>query len=114
MSETTHTLKDLYPGDHAIICNPDSGYKELVEVWRKTSAQITVEKNRKFNIKTGRLVGDQKHPYVLRPLTSDEIDNVQVLEMREYLIDEIKGQLQFLDHDVLNRISELIPCYLKN
>lgn len=103
-----HTLKDLYPGDHAIICNPDSGYKELVEVWRKTPAQITVEKERKFNIKTGRVVGDPKHPYTLRPLTSEELDNIEGLQMREYLIDEIKGHLQFLDHDVLSKISELI------
>ena len=81
-----YTLKDLYPGDHAIIICNRSGYKELVEVQRKTPAQIIVQDERKFSIKTGRMVGNPKHPYVpyvLRPLTSDEVDNIDGLQMRE-------------------------------
>ena len=103
-----YTLKDLYPGDHAIIICNRSGYKELVKVQRKTPAQIIVQDERRFNIKTGRMVGNPKHPYILRILTSDELDNIEGLQAREHLIDEIKGHLQFLDYDVLNKISEEI------
>lgn len=78
-----YTLKELYPGDHAIIICNLSGYKELVKVQRKTPAQITVQNERRFNIKTGRMVGNPRHPYILRTLTSDELDNIDALQMRE-------------------------------
>jgi hypothetical protein len=103
-----YTLKDLRPGDHAIIACNRSGYRELVKVQRKTPAQIIIQDERKFNTGTGRMVGNPKHPHTLRTLTSDELDNIEGLQAREHLIDEIKGHLQFLDYDVLNKIFEQI------
>lgn len=102
-------LEEVHPGDWALLYNPKTGYKKLVEVWRKSKTQVTIEGEKKYNILTGCIVPqDSNHSYFLRGLTSEEIDNLEDLTTRESVIVDIKEKLHSLDLDTLIKTNQMI------
>lgn len=102
-------LEKVCRADQAMLYNPQTGYKKLVEVVKKSRTQVTIEGERKYNILTGCIVPqDSNYSYFLRALTSEEIDNIDILIMRESIIVEIKEKLHSLDLDTLIKINQMI------
>lgn len=101
-------LEKVYPGDWAMLYNSKTKYQKLVEVWRKSKTQVTIEGEKKYNISTGKIVpNNPDHPYLLRGLTLEEINNLDALEMREFVICDIKDRLHLLDADTLIKIQQM-------
>jgi hypothetical protein len=100
-------LKNVYPPDWAMLYDPKTRYKKLVEVVKKTKTQITIKGETKYNISTGKIVpSNPNHAYLLRALTLEEIDDINRLEAREFIICDIKENLHSLDIDSLTEMAK--------
>lgn len=81
MTESTK-LEDLQPGDRAVITDR-SGPARIVTVERVTKTQIVIDKNVKFNRRTGWLVGaDTWDPSRIKPLTESRVRAVRLRKAR--------------------------------
>ena len=114
-------LENVFPPDWAMLYDPKTRYKKLVEVVKKTKTQITIKGETKYNISkgitingetkynisTGKIVpSNPNHAYLLRALTLEEIDDIVRLEAREFIICDIKENLHSLDIDSLTEMAK--------
>ena len=101
-------LEHACKGDWVMLYNLKTGYKKLVEVCKKTKTQVTIKDETKYRIQTGEIVPhNPDHAYLLRALTVEEIDDLDQLEAREFLICDIKEKLHSLQFESLRGLDRV-------
>jgi hypothetical protein len=107
--QTTTGLENAYQGDWVMLYNLKTGYKKLAEVSKKSKTQITIKDGTKYRIMTGEIVPNcRDHQFLLRGLTEEEIDDLDKLEAREFLISSIKEELHSLQFESLIELDKWV------